>query len=219
MAYINFNHIEKEFLQIEPLDKPRILSFYQAHSTYFDNQFPQTAEEQNKFLWMIFEIGASFSFDRQLTKAISILRRTLDLIGSDVEPIRKKIYNEAIYTLAYSYFEAKQYSLAKSYFIEYLKTANDNSVYARDYLLICRNKIRKKLCGNFGIAGAIILIIQYSIKFGFADYYSFLIRYFGFIGDALLIIYVMGTIIINTSDNKKLHIYDRDNSTNAKQED
>ncbi|MBL4755543.1 MAG: hypothetical protein JKY52_18355 [Flavobacteriales bacterium] len=189
----DFKTIQKDYLNIEPLDKDKIFSFYKSHRNIFENDPPTDDDELRIHLWMLAEIGATYSYAEEHSTAIPILNMALHLYEKNVERLairlkEEKLYATAIWSQGYSLLGLKRYWKARRYFkrIEDLNT--QNHTYNDTALLqICEWKIKNRIAIILGVVGLIILITKYSVEWFSPDNYVGILVYSGFIGGPLLI--------------------------------
>lgn len=192
---IDFKDIEKEYLSLEPLDNETISAFYYKHQSFFDNDPPKENDSLLKTLWMLSEIGTTFSFAEQHNIALPILDRTVSLYRKNALKLKLDLekednYNSAIWNKGYSLFQLGKYLKAKPYLKNYTKIESSENKMDEDlFLKVCENKIKNKILLIVGILGVIILVFSYFIQYILPEYDHPIFSYFGILGGILLMIY------------------------------
>lgn len=189
----DFKTIEKDYLTIDPLVKDKLLPFYDRHKGYFDNAPPNDNDELRKYLWMLTEIGVTYSFAKDHKTALPILDKVITLYEKyadrlDINLKEEREYNSAIWNKGYSFFELKQYFKARPF----LKRMKDDNTHQLDdkyatLLKICDWKIKNRIAIGLGLVGLLILVTKYSVKWFSPDNYSDILAHSGFLGGLLLI--------------------------------
>ena len=189
----DFEIIEKEYLAIEPLNKNKLFAFYKSHKHYFENDTPKASEQLKKYLWMLSEIGVSYSYSGDHKTALKILDKVIKYYELkqgelSINLNEEKEYNSAIWSKGYSHFDLKQYSKAKQFLKRINEIDNLESKDKNELLLkICNWKIYNRIAVGLGTIGLLVIIVNYSIKWFSSDNYTEMNIYFGFLGGLLLI--------------------------------
>jgi len=188
----DFKTIENEYLNIDPYDKIKLIPFYERHKNYFDTP-PSDINELRKYLWMLAEIGETFSLDHQPKIALPLLDKVINLYEQNHERLKIKLddereYNYALLSQGYSLLELKQYYKAKSYLKRFKGSKLDIQFDLETILRICDREMKNRVAIILGVTGLLILIVKYSIKWFSPENYSSLFVHSGFLGGLLLIV-------------------------------
>lgn len=188
-----FETIEEEYLSIEPSDHDAQFAFYAKHSDFFESNPPEINNEFfQKFLWILSDIGTSYSIAGKHNKAIELLSKVIrlyekyeDQLGVDLT--NESYYNTAVWQKGISLLELNRFSEARSY-VKRMKADNayGQKEQIEQVVKIVNWKIRNRIAIVLGILGILILIV-YVIGQLASSFDSFFVRNAGFVGGALLI--------------------------------
>ncbi len=185
--------VEKEFLQIEPLDGKQLFPFYEKHRDYFDGEPPQKLEHQERFLEMLAEIAATLAMSNAYVKALPKLGLVISgfekneaiLINSDVAI---KAYHSAVFWKAHSLASLDRYWAARSFMKNVRHPNGPHQDKLDDYLMICNYKLRNKGAIWLGVFGFILLAVKYSIRWSIPEWYSIQISSLGIVGSIMVLV-------------------------------
>jgi tetratricopeptide (TPR) repeat protein len=198
-----FEEIEKEYIEIDPLDKNKLFPFYENNKHYFDSELPEDKEELKKYLCIVSEIGATYSNDKQYKIALSLLNRVLKLYKIHYKELSIDLskddayssYNSAFSWKAHTLFNTGKYLRARTLLREIVRLRPEDKDY-QTLLAICELKIKKRMVNFMGIIGLFIIILEYSIK-GFYGHKPLWGNVMVIMGGALLMLYGLSAYWIN----------------------
>lgn len=188
-----FKDIEIEYLKIEPLDNFKLDKFYLKHIDFFAHVDKDNKEQFEKTLKMLIDITCSYSFSNRHYETITIIDKIKPLLShNNVSDIGDSV-NQLYFCGGQSYLSLKYYRHSLKYFNAYRPT-NQEKHSIEKLKQLCKDHLFNRALKIIGLSGLTILIVKYSIKYVFTDFYSSTIDMLGWVGAVTLLAYGLLTM-------------------------
>jgi tetratricopeptide (TPR) repeat protein len=200
-----FEDLEKEFLQIDTKDYPKLNSFYHQNVDYFQKLNFKQPEQTQKELWMLTDISDSFVNLSEYHIGSSLAKTTIRLFKEysfrfNIDLKNDTFYKSLIYSSGIRQFNQKKYFRAIKYFMEF-KKLNPDDFRIVDFYNICKYQIFHKVSKLFVFCGLIITISGFVIAFQ-SNKYDLIVDLSKYIGELLIMLWF---IIFMFNKKPKLH--------------
>ncbi|MES2727334.1 MAG: hypothetical protein V4643_09550 [Bacteroidota bacterium] len=183
-----FSEIEKEYLNIKPLNHIELTAFYEKYKELLFNSLSEEDSNYQNTFKILAEIACANSFNENHKEAL--------LLFSKIRPKLKNtqqeylLLNQIDFCTAQSHFALKNYRLALQHFKRYKPTVEEKNSLDK-IKAICKTKLTSKLLFLLALLGVLLIVIKYSISWFFNDYFSQTIGLLSLIGTIFLIPYVV----------------------------